>query len=220
MHEPLLKILGPKEGVPPLAAARLQRWALILSAYIYTLEYTSGVNNKEADMLSRLPIPVDVVDPNEEIYTIDFCEHLPVTATEVATETRQDPVMRRAYEFTLSGWKPQAPQELQPYARRADELTVENGCLLIGNRVIIPPELRSGVLEELHEGHLGVNRMRKHWHAGMFGGLGSTKTSKTLSSHAEHAEIRGTSQVTQCPIHGSFQKNHGFEFMPILQSGE
>jgi hypothetical protein len=36
-HRPLLKILGPQEGVSTLAAARLQRWALLLSAYNYKL---------------------------------------------------------------------------------------------------------------------------------------------------------------------------------------
>ena len=34
-HKPLLAILGPKTGVPSLAAARLQRWAVLLSAYMY-----------------------------------------------------------------------------------------------------------------------------------------------------------------------------------------
>ena len=38
-HKPLMTILGPKTGVPPLAAARLQRWALLLSAYEYDLEF-------------------------------------------------------------------------------------------------------------------------------------------------------------------------------------
>ena len=32
-HCPLCNILGEKEGIPPLAAARMQRWALLLSAY-------------------------------------------------------------------------------------------------------------------------------------------------------------------------------------------
>ena len=30
-HKPLLAILGSKKGVPTLAAARMQRWALILA---------------------------------------------------------------------------------------------------------------------------------------------------------------------------------------------
>ena len=51
-HKPLVKILGPKQGIPALAAARLQRWALILSAYECNLEYMAGEENKEADMLS------------------------------------------------------------------------------------------------------------------------------------------------------------------------
>ena len=60
--------------------------------YNYDLEYFAGTNNKEADMLSRLPVPVDVIDPNEEIYGLDYCEQLPVTAKEVATETSHDTV--------------------------------------------------------------------------------------------------------------------------------
>ena len=35
-HKPLLKILGPKTGIPPIGAARMQRWAFILSAYRMT----------------------------------------------------------------------------------------------------------------------------------------------------------------------------------------
>ena len=38
-HKPLTTILGPKKGIPSLAAARLQRWALILSAYNYQIEF-------------------------------------------------------------------------------------------------------------------------------------------------------------------------------------
>lgn len=38
-HKPLTAILGPKKGVPPMAAARLQRWALLLSAYKYQIEF-------------------------------------------------------------------------------------------------------------------------------------------------------------------------------------
>ena len=33
-HKPLLVILGPKKGIPPLAAARMQRWSFLLSANI------------------------------------------------------------------------------------------------------------------------------------------------------------------------------------------
>jgi len=32
-HKPLITLFGLRKGIPPLAAARLQRWALLLSAY-------------------------------------------------------------------------------------------------------------------------------------------------------------------------------------------
>ena len=38
-HQPLVSIFGSKTGVPPLSAARMQRWSLILAAYQYDIEY-------------------------------------------------------------------------------------------------------------------------------------------------------------------------------------
>ena len=137
-HRPLLKILELYEGVPTLAAARLQRWALLLSAYNYKLKFKSGVDNKEADLLSRLPIPMQVICTNEEIYHVDYCDQLPVTATKIARETQKDPILRKAYEYTRDGWRTLGNPCLEPYARRSTELSIDNGCLLWGSRVIIP----------------------------------------------------------------------------------
>jgi hypothetical protein len=50
-HRPLLAILGPKIGIPPLAAARMQRWALILASYSYHLEFRRTTEHGNADAL-------------------------------------------------------------------------------------------------------------------------------------------------------------------------
>ena len=95
-HRPLLRILGAKKGVHTLAAARLQRWAVIFSAYSYELEYRAGQDNKEADVLSRLPIPVEVIDPNEQSFGVDSCEPLPMTAKEIAKATQLNVVTKES----------------------------------------------------------------------------------------------------------------------------
>ena len=38
-HQPLTTIFSPEKNVPPLAAARLQRWAILLAAYNYDICY-------------------------------------------------------------------------------------------------------------------------------------------------------------------------------------
>ena len=55
-HKPLTTVLGPQNGIPPLAAARLQRWALLLSGYSYDIEFKPTRQHGNADGLSRLPL--------------------------------------------------------------------------------------------------------------------------------------------------------------------
>ena len=55
-HKPLTTILSPKAGLPALAAARLQRWAIMLSAYQYDIEFRPTHKHGNADCLSRLPL--------------------------------------------------------------------------------------------------------------------------------------------------------------------
>ena len=48
----------------------------------------------------------------------------------------------------------------RPYYSRRQELSVESNCLLWGNRVIIPPQGRKLILEELHVSHPGIECMK------------------------------------------------------------
>ena len=54
-HEPPTVILGPKKSIPPLAAARLLRWPVLLSAYQYNIEFCPTKEHCNADGLSHLP---------------------------------------------------------------------------------------------------------------------------------------------------------------------
>ncbi len=58
-HKPLITILELKIGLPSLAAARLQRWTILLSAYQYQVEFRPTLNHSNADGLSRLPLQIE-----------------------------------------------------------------------------------------------------------------------------------------------------------------
>ena len=49
---------------------------------------------------------------------------------------------------------------MAPFYSRKDELTVHQGCIMWGSRVVVPTKLRRQVLEVLHESHIGVVKMK------------------------------------------------------------
>ena len=160
-HKPLLGLIGESVGIPKMTAARIQRWALILSSY--ELEYKSGTKIGNADCLSRLPVDgePDCSNADNGVHMLEL-SRAPMNSTKVKKETERDPVMSRVMDFVMKGWPDEmsASSEYEPYARRAQELSVDDGCLLWGSRVIIPPALRHQVLEELHMVHIGMSRMK------------------------------------------------------------
>ncbi len=56
-HKPLLSLFAPDRAVPQHVAAKLQRWSLILSSYKYVIEYRNTDLHKDADCMSRIPLP-------------------------------------------------------------------------------------------------------------------------------------------------------------------
>ena len=41
-----------------------------------------------------------------------------------------------------------------------DDISVEDGILLLGSRVIVPESLRGNILQQIHEGHLGIEKCK------------------------------------------------------------
>lgn len=95
-HKPLLAILGPKSGVPTIAAARMQRWALVLSAYDYEIEYRDSASHANCDALSRLPSKETSNEGMEgDVFAVNVIDdNFPVLAEDLSKATRVDPVLR------------------------------------------------------------------------------------------------------------------------------
>ena len=161
-HQPLTTIFGPKKGIPTIAAARIQRWAVQLAAFQYDIEYKSTHDHGNADALSRLPLPSSqsrICIPG--IFNIQQISSLPVSSKEVEQAIRRDVVLSKVLQYARKGWpQTSSSDEFKPYFRRKNELAVEGNCLLWGARVIIPAKLRGKVLQELYRGHPGSSRMK------------------------------------------------------------
>jgi len=163
-HKPLLGLLGEHKPVSETAAARIQRWALLLSAYNYVLKYRQGRENGNADALSRLPRYATHAEVSWDVNEIHMMsmDQSPVKAAEIANVVRRDPILSKVVGFVHHGWPEgfEADESLKPFTKRKNELSVENGVLVWGSRVVIPSGLQSRVLSELHVSHVGMSRMK------------------------------------------------------------
>ena len=68
-HKTLLDILSGDKGIPPMATARIQIWAILLSAYNYSLQYRPGNKNDNADFMSRFPLTNPIMMTQELVNT-------------------------------------------------------------------------------------------------------------------------------------------------------
>ena len=72
-----------------------------------------------------------------------------------------DPVLSRVLQFILYGW-PHFTEDavLKPYWSRRLELSMLDGIVLWGNRVVVPEPSQLPIMDELHQGPLGISHMK------------------------------------------------------------
>lgn len=157
-HRPLLAIFGSNKGLPTMASARMQRWALILSGFNYCVEYVKGCLN-EADSISRMPQINFIVEKEENSYInlIESENDLNLSFKDIARETKRDIILSKVSESisrgTLSNMK---GDDFAPYREKQGQLSVEYDCIMWGYRTVIPEKLRTKILNELHSSHMGI----------------------------------------------------------------
>ena len=163
-HQPLSYLFNETKGVSQTASSRIQRWALTLSAYHYTIRHKPGTTLSNADALSRLPRPTTTSAdclPGDLVHLIDHLSATPANAANIKDWTAKDPLLSKVKRYIMVGWPDtQLEEEFKPYRSRWKELSTLDGCILWGSRVVIPPQGRKAVLEELHETHPGCSKMK------------------------------------------------------------
>ena len=102
-HQPLLALLGPKAAIPTMAAARMQRWAIVLSAYDYQIGYRISEKHN-CDALSRLPHKDSMIGCESEIYSVSTIdEDFPITGKDIGKATVLDPLLSRVLDSVMTG---------------------------------------------------------------------------------------------------------------------
>ena len=89
---------------------------------------------------------------------------VPVSSSEIELihgETARDPTLNLLRHYIHMGWpvgRRMLPREIHTFWNYREDLSMENGLVTKGARLVIPSTLRSKVLEQIHEGHLGIEK--------------------------------------------------------------
>lgn len=168
-HKPLVQILM-KKNIDELTP-RLQRFRIRLMKYNYEVQYLPGKQLVVADCLSRNPLEVARDEIGEELLDASEAQvNMIVSNISIAQNILDrirhfqnlDPICKQLKQFCTEGWpvRTKLSKELQPYYQYQYEISYNKGYLLKANRIIIPPPLQLYVLQQLHKGHLGINKCR------------------------------------------------------------
>ena len=99
---------------------------------------------------------------------------------DIKSHQERDEVCRQLIFFCSNGW----PEKSQLNAV-SSQLSVEDGLLMRGSRIVIPSYLRQDMLHRIHEGHQGIVKCRERarhsvWWPGLSAQL---EASRTTESH-------------------------------------
>ena len=145
-HKPLVTILSPTSAIPPLAAACLQWWTLLLAAYHYKVEFHSAKHGN-ADCLSWLSLPncqpeLDLISSAFNVLQIST---LLVKTDQLKRATGEDPLLAKVCQYIVGEWPMRVDHDLKVYSNRQEQLT-EAGCILCGVKVVVPLKYRKDEL--------------------------------------------------------------------------
>ena len=116
--------------------------------------------------LSTPPKSDETMKDNIDVYVDMIMTSLPVstaTAEKIRDETAKNPVLTKFTKTILEGWPEQRNQcspESKDFWNYNDEFPKVDGLVLKGNRIVIPKSLQGHMLQQLHKGHMGMEKCK------------------------------------------------------------
>ena len=120
--------------------------------------------NNVADWLSRSGVDSSaesktdgVPEIEENVFLIE--EELAISSKKIQEETKRDKTLKKVLDYVKQGW-PDAisdtSEEAKEFFKYKTDLSLHDDCLWFGTRLVIPKLHQIGILEMLHETHLGI----------------------------------------------------------------
>ena len=159
-HKPLEQLFNK-----PLLAApmRIQKWMLKLQWYDLAVKYRKGTEMYVSDALSRAYLPA--VIQCEEDDRKDMIGMISVSTSkykEIQETTHNE--LKVLFDTVNKGWpdaRSQTPIEARPYWDSRDQLSILDGIIYKGLRIVIPQSLRNEMLKLVHKSHLGISKCKQ-----------------------------------------------------------
>ena len=145
------------------APKRLQRMMIRLQSYDIDIVYQKGKEMYLADTLSRAYLPSDSTTRETVFDKVNMVSFLPIRQerlTQIRSATEQDESLQMLRSVILQGWpetKDQIPVQITPYFNLRDELSVQDGLIFRGERVVVPHSLRRDMSNRIHSSHIGID---------------------------------------------------------------
>ena len=157
---------------------------LRLQKFHLEVTYKKGTEMVLADTLSRAyKVPQrgepaaeatrgETEKDEESINTTQYISMSEETQTRMQRATEEDEDLRDLKTVIRHGWplrKEDLPIKVRDYFPFRDELTLQNGLILKGERLVVPTLLREEMTEKLHSSHIGIQgclrraRETLHW---------------------------------------------------------
>ncbi|XP_014678323.1 PREDICTED: uncharacterized protein LOC106818112 [Priapulus caudatus] len=127
--------------------------------YDIDLKWRPGKEMHVADMLSRSYLPKSTgMSDIEQVCMVDYLPIRTERLEQLKLETERDETLQLLRLVILKGWpeeKHQCPTQVTPYFSIRDELSVQDGLIFRGERLVIPASMRDQMKKAIHTSHLG-----------------------------------------------------------------
>ena len=147
------------------ANSRIFRLREKLTQFAFTTKYVKGKSHCIPDALSRAPVS----QPTEADIALNNELNLRVAAVATSlgdlVQAAQTDEVYAALAATVRQGFPKCKEKLDPrllpYFAHRHSLSLADGLVLLGDRVVVPYAARRPLLEQLHRPHLGVDATRR-----------------------------------------------------------